>query len=83
LWDKLVPQAIITLNLMRSSNLCPQLSAYAHVHGAFDYNRTPLAPPGIKILAHIRPEDRPSWSPHAIDGFYVGPAMQHYRCHNI
>ena len=83
LWDKLLPQAIITLNLMRPSNLCPQLSAYAHVHGAFDYNRTPLAPPGIKVLAHILPDDRPSWSPHAIDGFYVGPAMQHYRCHNI
>ena len=83
LWDRLIPQAIITLNLMRPSNLCPQLSAYDHVHGAFDYNRTPLAPPGIKVLAHLRLEDRPPWSPHAIDGLYVGPAMRHYRCHNI
>jgi hypothetical protein len=45
LWDRLLPQAIQTLNLLRSSRLYPQLSAYAHVHGMFDYNRTPLAPP--------------------------------------
>ena len=63
IWDKLIPQDIITLNLLRPSHTNPQLSAYAHVHGAFDYNRTPLTPPGIKVLAHLRPEDRPSWYP--------------------
>ena len=83
IWDKLIPQAVITLNLLRSSRINPQLSAYAQLYGAFDYNRTPLAPPGIKLLTHIRPENRKSWDPHAAEGFYLGPALHHYRCHRV
>jgi hypothetical protein len=49
LWDRLLRQAIQTLNLLQTSRLHPQLSAYAHVHAIFDFNRTPLAPAGIKI----------------------------------
>jgi hypothetical protein len=60
LWDKLLEQALITLNLLRPSRVNPRLSAYHQIHGMFDYNRTPLAPPGIKILAHIRPDKRSS-----------------------
>jgi hypothetical protein len=52
LWDWLVPQAIQTPNLLRASRRHPQLSSSAHLHGAFDFNRTPLAPPGIKVLIH-------------------------------
>jgi hypothetical protein len=40
LWDKMPPQAIQTLNLLRTSPLHPQLPAYAHVHGFFNFNRT-------------------------------------------
>ena len=43
LWDRLLPQAIITLNLLRASRQLPQLSAYTHVFGNFDFNKTPLA----------------------------------------
>jgi hypothetical protein len=32
LWDRLLPQAEITLNLLRTSRLHPQLSAAAHYH---------------------------------------------------
>jgi hypothetical protein len=83
LWDKLIPQANITLNLLRPSRINPRLSAYAQVFGAFDYNKTPLAPPGIAILCHIRPEKRQSWAPHALSGYYIGPAMNHYRNHRV
>ena len=83
LWDKILPHCLISLNLLRASRVNPQLSAYAQVHGAFDYNRTPLAPPGIKALAHIRPEDRRSFAPHVEAGYYLGPAMHHYRCHRL
>jgi len=83
LWCKLLPMSEITLNLLRPSCINPQLSAYAQLYGAFDYNKTPLAPPGIKVLAHLRPENRKSWEPHAEEGFYIGPALQHYRCHRI
>jgi hypothetical protein len=46
LWDILLPQAEITLNLLRTSRLHPQLSAAAHYHGLVDYNKTAFAPPG-------------------------------------
>eukprot|EP00978_Attheya_sp_CCMP212_P008992 scaffold21179_cov47-Attheya_sp.AAC.3 len=52
LWDRLLSQAMISLNLLRGSRLNPKLSAYAQIHGAFDFNRTPLAPPGTKVLVH-------------------------------
>jgi hypothetical protein len=46
LWDRLLPQAEITLNILRTSRLHPQLSATAHFHGIVDYNKTAFAPPG-------------------------------------
>jgi hypothetical protein len=76
-WDLLIPQANITLNLLRESCIQPQLSAYAQIYGQFDYNKTPLAPAGCKILIHDRANERPSWANHGTDGFYIGPALQH------
>jgi hypothetical protein len=55
LWDRLLPQAEITLNILRTSRLHPQLSAAAHFHGLVDYNKTAFAPPGCKIIAHEKP----------------------------
>jgi hypothetical protein len=83
LWDKLLPQCLITLNLLRRSRINPQLSAQAHMHGAFDFNRTPLAPPGTKVLIHEKPDIRGTWAPHAIEGWYLGPATRHYRCYRV
>ena len=39
-WDRLIPQANITLNLLRASRVNPQLSAYAYLFGEFNYNKT-------------------------------------------
>ena len=79
LWDKLVPQAEITLNLLRNSRLHPHLSAYAHLFGPFDFNATPMAPPGTKVLIHEKPHQRATWAPYGVEGWYVGPAINHYR----
>ena len=49
LWDKLLPQTEITLNLLRQSNATPTISAYAHINGPFDYNKMPLAPMGCEL----------------------------------
>jgi hypothetical protein len=46
LWDRLLPQAEITLNILRTCRLHPQLSAAAHYHGLVDYNKTAFSPPG-------------------------------------
>ena len=67
LWDELLPQAELTLNLLRGSRINPKLSAWAQVNGPFDFNRTPIAPPGIRVLAHEKPDNRTTWSPHALD----------------
>ncbi|EEC46594.1 predicted protein [Phaeodactylum tricornutum CCAP 1055/1] len=83
LWDRLLPQALITLNLLRRSRINPKLSAHAQLHGAFDYNRTPLAPPGTRVLVHVKPSVRETWAPHAVEGWYLGPALNHYRCHRV
>jgi hypothetical protein len=52
LWDRLLPQAELTLNILRASIQHPQLSAAAHFHGMVDYNKTAFAPPGCRIIAH-------------------------------
>ena len=52
LWDKLLPQAEVTLNLLCQSNATPTISAYAHMSGPFDYNKMPLAPMGCKVQVH-------------------------------
>lgn len=59
-WDLLIPQVILIMNLMRPSRINPAISAYNQVHGIFDFNKTPLAPPGYKILIHDRPDNRGS-----------------------
>ena len=83
LWDKLLPQAILTLNLLRGSRINPNLSAWAQVHGAFDFNQTPVAPPGTRVLVHEKPTVHATWALHAVDGWYLGPAMHHYRCYRV
>ena len=54
-WDQLTQQAIITLNRLRSSTANPKLSSYMYVFGEFDFNTTPLAPPGTRVVAHTKP----------------------------
>jgi hypothetical protein len=79
-WDRLIPQAEITLNLLRSCRFNPKLSAHAALNGFFNFNATPLAPPGTKVLLHEKPDQRCSWAPRGADAWYTGPALEHYRC---
>jgi len=82
-WDQLIQPAEITLNLMRRSRINPKLSAHAQINGVFDFRRHPLAPPGTKVLIHEKPHNRGSWDSHGVEGYYLGPAMEHYRCHRV
>jgi hypothetical protein len=83
LWDRLLPQATITINLMRQYRLIPKLSAYAQLYGHYDYNQVPMAPPGTRIIAHENPKQRSSWDPHGVDGWYLVPTTDHYRCYRV
>jgi hypothetical protein len=83
MWCRLLRQSEITPNLLRPSHINPKLSAYAQIEGHFDFNCTPLAPPGTRIIAHEKPGQRNTWDAHGVDGWYFGPAMLHYRCWEI
>jgi len=83
LWDHLTHQAVLTLNLMRGSQINLNLSTWAQVYGNYDFNTTPIAPPGIKVLVHEKPENQTTWAPHAVEGWYVGPALQSYQCYQM
>jgi hypothetical protein len=83
LWDRILPQAEMTLNLLRKSRQHPQLSAASHYHGTVDYNKSAFALPGCKILAHEKPSQRRTWALHGQHGYSLGPVMHHYRCQNI
>ncbi|KAL7503294.1 hypothetical protein ACHAXN_001247 [Cyclotella atomus] len=79
LWCKFMQQGQETLNLLRKSGINPRLSAYAVLNGHFDFNRTPLAPVGTKALVFLDSKHRKSFQTKALDVYYSGPAMMHYR----
>ena len=64
LWDRLLQQATISINLLRQSRTLPNLSSYTHIFGELDYIHTPLSPPGTIIVIHNRKNDKLSWAPH-------------------
>jgi hypothetical protein len=81
LWDRLLPQTEITLNLIRQSNATLSVSAYAHLSGPFDYNKMPLAPMGCKAQIHEKTDKQGTWAYHSIDGWYLFTSPEHYRTH--
>jgi hypothetical protein len=80
-WDELLPQTILTLNLLHQSNVAPNISAYAYHHCSFDYNRMPIAPMGCQF--HIKPDRRTTFGEHSGDGFYLKTPEEHYMTHVI
>jgi hypothetical protein len=82
MWDRLMPQAILTLNMLRTSRINPKISVATHLNGQYEYNRAPMAPsapPGTIIIAHETPNRRRTWAPQRQDGWYIGPALEHYQ----
>jgi hypothetical protein len=81
LCDRILLQTLITLNLLRSSHLNPKLLAGAQLDGTFNFNKTPLSPPGIRVLVHDKRTHYITCPPHVLDGWYTGPALESYQCH--
>jgi len=70
--------------MLRPSRLNTQLSSYAQLEGTFDCIKIPLAPVGTKVLGHETTTQRILWTPHGVEGWYMGSAIQHYcylRCY--
>ena len=81
LWDTLLPQTELTLNLLRQSHSAPAISAWeAYNNSPFNFDATPIGPAGCPVIIHNNPNKRLSWAFRGRDGFYIGPALEHYRC---
>ncbi len=83
LWDLLLPQAKLTVNLLHQATINPKISAWEYFNGLFDFNKTPLAPADCRVLIHAKHAMRRSWDYKAKQGFYVGPTFDHYRCYEL
>jgi hypothetical protein len=53
LWDLLLLQAKLTLNLLCQATLNRQISAWDFFQGPFDFNKMLLGPDGCRVLIHI------------------------------
>ena len=80
MWDNLLVQTELTINLLRQATLNPIMSAWEYYNGTFDYSATSLGPIGCKIIIHNTLNKRKSWYQRVREGFSVGPALHHYRC---
>ena len=83
LWDLLLPQTELTLNLLRQATLDLTISAWSYFHGPFNYDATLIGPLGCDSIAHKKIGTRHSWDFRGAAGWYVGVAFQHYHCHTI
>ena len=79
LWDRLLHQATISINMLRQLKTLPHISAYTNISREFYFNRTPLSPTSIRLVIHNILNDCTSWAKHGEDGCYIGPEMEHYR----
>ena len=59
-WDRLLPQCELTLNLLKTSRANTKLSSWAYLFGAYNFNKSPIAPPGTKNIVHSKPDKRAS-----------------------
>ena len=51
LWDRLLPQAELTCNLLQPANANPNISVHHYMNGNHDYNKHPLHPLECKVQA--------------------------------
>ena len=79
-WDWLLSQWAITLNPLINSRVNPDLSEYAHLFGPNDFNKSPMAPPGTRVVVHEKPGNQTSWGHHSTPGWYLCTFFDHYMC---
>jgi hypothetical protein len=77
LWDLLLLQAELTLNLIHQAMLNPRISMWELFEG------TPLGSVGCRIFIHAKLATRQCWDFLAKPGFYIGPALDSYRCFKL
>ena len=79
-WDRFLPQATLSLKLLRKRNFNPKLSSYAALHGIFDNNKKTIYPIGTRVLLREKTTNCRTWAPNGTDRWYIGPHLEHYQC---
>ena len=42
-----------------------------------------MAPPGTRLMVSETPTQRKTFGTHGVEGWYIGPALQSYRCYKV
>jgi hypothetical protein len=79
-WCCLTNQCNYTINMFCPCHQNPLLLSFKAMEGSFLFDTTPMAPPGTKILVHLKPTHCKSWAYHASNSWYIEPSLKHYRC---
>jgi hypothetical protein len=80
LWGFAVADSVLKINLSPRAALDFE-SPYEKWYGRkFDMSRNPILPFGVKVMAHVPPEDQRSLSPKAIETIAVGTPEDSIGC---
>jgi hypothetical protein len=82
LWDRLLPQTKIMINLIQQFNATPNVLAYDHLSGPFNYNKMPLGLMGCETQVHEKTNKRGTWAYCSVDGWYLFTSPEHYCTYN-
>ena len=80
MWDTLLQQTEITLNLLRQATINPKMLTWDYFNGPFDYVATTLGPLGSIVMIHNTVNTRKLWDQRGQEGFYIDPNLQHWQC---
>lgn len=85
LWDLLLPMVDMTLAILRPSCIIANTSSWDFIHrkNPFDFTKTPFGPAGCKVLVYESAASRSSMSDHGVEGYFIGPALEYYRCFTV
>ena len=83
LWDILIPQTEITLNMLRQARLNHIKSAWEAFAGPLNYDATPLGTLGCEVISHKKTDTRNSWDFRGEPAWNIGVYLKYYRCQNI
>ena len=79
LWDRLLYQAHIALNIIRLSRLNPKISAHAIVEGILWLQQNTFG----TTSHHEKYNRRCIWVHHGVQVWHIEPSVEHYWCYKV
>ena len=66
----------------QTCNIQLNIPAHTMMEGNSEFLKK-LLPPGAKVIVHKTPNRRRTWVHNGVQGWYIGPAVEHYRCYDV